>query len=257
MADKRPKGFKEEFAKFFENPTRDGLRDLLQNHGGEQPNCDFKAQWPEHSGLSKHILGMANSGGGALIFGVEEQEDHTFEPVGLPTLKDKADITNGLKNYLPNALLRIVETIDFPFDASEYPKLVGKKFQVLFIGYEPDHIPFLSLKAGPKIESNRVYIRREGVTEEANYDELQRVLNNRIETGYSTRKEMDLKEHLAQLRVLIEEVRYVPGGLIQALGALQSLVRMQNPRLNEDFEESVLRIIDLKKQRIYQELDIQ
>ena len=36
---------KEEFAKFYETPTRDNLRELLKNNFGEFPNLDFKEQW--------------------------------------------------------------------------------------------------------------------------------------------------------------------------------------------------------------------
>jgi hypothetical protein len=41
MSAKR-KSLNEEFVKFFENPTREGLRALLKNNFGELPNLDFK-----------------------------------------------------------------------------------------------------------------------------------------------------------------------------------------------------------------------
>ena len=36
-----------------------------------------------------------------------------------------------------DALHEMVDVLDFSFDASEYPKLIGKKFQVLFVEYDP------------------------------------------------------------------------------------------------------------------------
>jgi len=152
--------------------------------------------------------------------------------------------------------------LDFSFDASEYPKLIGKKFQVLFVEYNPSHLPFVSLRAGSSIRSAAVYIRREGATEEANHDELQRLLNARIETGYSTTKEIDLKEHLEQLKVLFAEIPKTRGSAIQismsslfskALGGFAEL----NPNYpKESFEVFVLRMIEFKKHRVAEELDV-
>ena len=53
-----------------------------------------------------------------------------------------------------------------------------------------------------------MYIRRGTSTEEANNDELQKIINVRIETGYSTRREMNLQAHLKQLQLLIDKVEY-------------------------------------------------
>lgn len=124
----------------FEAPTRDGLRELLKGNPGELRWCDFKAEWLEPAGLARRVLGMANSGGGCLVIGVEEASDGTLLSTGLPALKDKADVTNGLKNYVPAALLRNVDVVDFAFEASEYPALVGKKFQVVFVVDDPRHL---------------------------------------------------------------------------------------------------------------------
>lgn len=256
----KPKAYHESFARFFEEPSREGFRELIKNNVGELRTCDFKAEWPDNSAVAKHLLGMANTGGGCIVVGVKENEDNTLEPSGLAALKDKADITNGIKNYLPNTLLNVVDVADFSFDASEYPKLVGKKFQVVFVEYNPTHIPFLSLKAGTNIKANAVYVRREGVTEEANHEELQRVINSRIETGYSTRKEIDLKLHLEQLRILYTEVPKLRNKDIFNLGGLTSMMGVfaeKNPNYpQEDFEKFVSRMIQLKKKRISEELDI-
>jgi hypothetical protein len=59
----------ESFAKFFEKPTRDRLRELLKNNVGELDNLDFKESFPEKEKLAKHILAIANSKGGVIIVG--------------------------------------------------------------------------------------------------------------------------------------------------------------------------------------------
>jgi predicted HTH transcriptional regulator len=72
----RSKGLYEEFARFFEKPTREGLRELLKKNVGELQHCDFKVQWPALPKLSRILLGIANSGGGCVIIGVAENEDN-------------------------------------------------------------------------------------------------------------------------------------------------------------------------------------
>lgn len=119
---------------------------------------------------------------------------------------DKADITNGLKKYLPAELLGRTDLLDFSFDASEYPKLVRKRFQVVIIEYSVDHMPALALRDGDGLKSSVIYVRREGQTEEATHDEVQSVINKRIETRYSTSNEINLKQHLEQLRALYAEI---------------------------------------------------
>jgi len=192
----------EEFASFFENPTRDRLRELLRHNVGESANCDFKEQWPSFSSLARHLLGLGNSGGGCIIIGVAERADHSLEPIGLDTLVDKADFMKGVKRFLPSALLGKIDAHDFPFEASEYPKLVGKKFQVVFVGDDPKHLPFAATSDGDGIRSNAIYVRRGASTEEVNYEELQRIINRRIETGHSSKNELDLAAHIEQLKIL-------------------------------------------------------
>lgn len=70
--EKKRKGLKEAFAQFFENPSREALRQLLVDHTGEHDELDFKSELIEKSQLAKHILAMANKSGGIIIFGVKE-----------------------------------------------------------------------------------------------------------------------------------------------------------------------------------------
>ena len=60
-----------------QNPTRENFIDILDNGLGEQDNLDFKVQWIEAQKLAEILLGIANSGGGAIILGVKENEDGT------------------------------------------------------------------------------------------------------------------------------------------------------------------------------------
>ena len=154
------KGHKETFARFFEEPSREALRELIKQHVGETRFMDFKELWPKHVSLAEQILGFANTSNACLIMGAKEEADGTIEAIGLAKLEDKADITNELKKYLPAELLQRTDVLDFSFDASEYPKLIGKRFQVVLIEYNVDHTPVLALRDGEGLKSSLCSQRR-------------------------------------------------------------------------------------------------
>lgn len=252
------KSYHESFARFFETPTREAFRDLIRSNIGELRSCDFKVSWTPHASLAKHVLGLANTEGGCIVFGVAESDDGALESVGLRKLADKADVSNGLKGHIPEALLRLVDVVDFAFEASEYPGLVGKRFQVLFVEDDPTHLPFVALSDGKSIRRGAVYYRSEGITEEATYDQLQEIINRRLATGHSTQREMDLKTHLDQLNALYSAIARanVTWGSSLAAAALAGM-SVPNPKYpKEDFESFVVRMIRDKKLRIQRELDV-
>lgn len=242
------KGWREDFNGFFENPSRNGLRTLLQNHVGELDNLDFKKEWPTLSKVARHILGFANAGGGCLVIGIEEKHDKSFEPVGLNSLVDKAEIQKGLQRFIPTSLK--YEVLDFPFTESEYPILVGKKFQVLIVEDLPEYIPFVSKSDSEGIHKNTIYFRRGTNTEEANYEEIQSIINRRLETGYYSKGEFDLATHLAELEALYKRIpRYYNILMMQAVG--RNILEQENPNYpEEDFESFVLSLIEEKKKVI-------
>jgi hypothetical protein len=263
----KKKTFKEEFARFYESPTRESLRELLRNNLGEFPNYDFKEQWPTFSKLARHLLGLANVGGGCVIIGVAEKDDKSLESRGIDLLVDKADVTNGVKKFLPSTLLDDVEIGDFTYDAAEYPSLIGKKFQAIFVSGDPKHLPFVSMADGDGIRSSAIYVRRGSTTDEANYDELQRIINRRLETGYSSQSEIDARTHIEQLKMLYGQVskhhERVTGGIIQAMEALSKASifgtkeSVPNPIYpKESFEDFIVKMIEKKKKRIEIVLDV-
>jgi predicted HTH transcriptional regulator len=254
---------KEEFAQFYENPSRENLRELLKNNLGEFPNLDFKEIWLPYSQMARHILAIANAGGGCIVVGVAEKDDKALEADGIESLVDKATIINGIKKYIPDVLLEEVEVGDFCYDASEYPKLVNKKFQVLFIPSDPKRLPYVSMVEGDSIKNNAIYIRRGTSSVEVNYAELQRIINKRLETGYSSQTEIDLQTHLEQLKMLYGLIsKYhvqITGGIYETIQALaENLNVMGGTReqiLNpiypeENFEEFIVKMINKKKKRI-------
>jgi predicted HTH transcriptional regulator len=261
------KTIKEEFAQFYEDPTREGLRELLRDNLGEFPNLDFKEQWPAFPKLARHLLGLANLGGGCIIIGVAEKEDKSLESVGIDDLIDKSSVTNGIKKFLPNTLLENIDIGDFKYEVAEYPKLIDKKFQTIFVTSDAKHLPFVAMADGDGIRNNAIYTRRGPSTEEANYDELQNIINRRLETGYSSQGEIDLRTHIEQLKTLYGQIDQYhirrEGGIADALqniatislfGETQKILNPVYPP--EGFDMFIARMIEKKKKRIEIILDV-
>lgn len=262
--------FKEEFAKFYENPARDNLRELLKNNLGEFPNLDFKEKWLPFPHMARHILGIANAGGGCIIIGVAEKDDKTLDAIGIEAFIDKSNVIAGIKKFIPSILLGEIEVGDFVYDASEYPKLVGKKFQTVLISSDPKRLPYISMAESEGIKENATYTRRGTATVEVNYEELQSIINKRLETGYSSQTEIDLEAHIEHLKMLYGlvnkyNVRY-SGGMLNTLGAFSENIdavmgrireSIPNPAYpEEDFEMFVVKMIEKKKKKIEILLDV-
>jgi hypothetical protein len=139
--------------------------------------------------------------------------------------------------------------LDFPYEQSEYTKLIGKKFQVLIVEDTPAYIPFIAASDGDNIRRNAIYARRGTSSEEANYEELQEMLNRRLETGYSSRNEFDLEKHLTELRVLYTHIPRFYNPMDEMVEMIRGGSR--NPRYpKEDYETFVKRLIEEKKKII-------
>ena len=237
----------------------------MRDNVGEANELDFKREWPETSKLARHVLGLANFGGGCIVIGVEQVKESALNPVGLSARTDKTEVLSGLNKYLPDTLGQQVAILDFPYEESEYPKLKGKSFQVLFVEDDPVHLPFVAIRGGADVRANAIYTRRGVATEEATYDELQRILSRRLETGYSSRRELDLRTHLEQLKILYEQLS--PYNLQSRLTDVIAQTpiwqatfpkRVPNPSYpEEDYETFVALAIARKKKRIEAELDVQ
>ena len=264
----------ENITRFFENPTRDKFRELIQYNTGEYNNLDFKKEWPESSKLAKHVLAFSNSGGGVIVIGVEETDEKQLKSVGVDSLQDKANICMQLKPFIPSNLK--YEIIDYNYQTSDYADLIGKTFQVMLIEYDPTIIPVVCMKEGRNVRENAIYVREGTSSVLASYEYLQKLINNRIDTNRNTTHEIELEEHLAQLKILyskIEKYHYVYnkkdngiGSALETIGKLSSYItssflvekeKVKNPNYpEEDYEQFISRVISRKKKRIENLLNI-
>ncbi|MGM3307442.1 AlbA family DNA-binding domain-containing protein [Anabaena sp. WFMT] len=256
MTTEKRKGLKEAFAVFFENPSRESLRQLLIDHTGEHDDLDFKSEFeliaPQI--LAKHIIAMANKSGGVIIFGVKETENGKFESVGLQ-LDDKTEFSKKIEAYLPDKLIRSVH--DVSFNEAEYTKIIGKSFRVVIVEYTPEYIPFLSKKDGEGIKKNLIYIRKNSSSETADYNDLQDIFNRRLETSFSSAREISLTEHFKELKeiysllsknIITTKDIYSFMDTMRILSMSGITESKPNPKYpEEDYDDFVVRMLTLKK----------
>ncbi|MDR1422729.1 MAG: ATP-binding protein [Coriobacteriales bacterium] len=250
---------KDTWYELFNQPNRESFREFIQTHTGEQNNLDFKKEWIEKGKLAKIVLSIGNSGGGMIVFGVEEKGGQ-FEYVGLSSLKNKSDAFDSIKNLIPDLLNPELQLHDLQFEGSEYEKLAGKLFQVLIIKDHPEVIPYIAKRDGDGICEGDIFTRRGTECVKANATEIEKIINRRIESQYSSSVVLDLREHLEQLQCLYASINKNITRDIDSLSKqLDALTRMEgrNPCYpSEGFDQFIKRIIDVKKKRIVEVLGL-
>lgn len=263
------------YDQFLKEPTKDNFRDFMKKSCGELNEMDFKETWIDKGPLAKIMLAMANNGGGIIVFGVKENEDNTFDILGLDSLKDTADISNSISRLVSSSL--DYEVFNFVFDSDVYVKFENKKFQIMVIHDTPERLPFVSLGQSEKIEKDVIYVRRGTKSEKATSEEINRIIERKIATIYSENTDMSLDQHLEQLKKLYSELPQkiqvlvrkgtqpnfaaalkVFGERIGALyGTLDEYEEKDNPNYpDEGYEAFILRMINAKKLKIEKVLDL-
>lgn len=264
------KPWKEKLSIFLKETTHQNFQYLLKHEAIEDDDLDFKRDLLPFDELAKHILAMANKHGGAIVFGVEEIENNVFKPCGLFNNLDITDIEKKIYSYLPRELQSIVRCIPFFLKEDELEDHIkGKQFLVVIVDYEPRYLPFVAAKKGEKLRKDFIYIRRNRASEPINHEELQELLNKRIDTQHSTTTERELREHLDELKELYGHIpRNISKVISRTPGILSSLNPISNATLvsiygetkyehipnpnypEEDYEKFVKRIIEIKKKVI-------
>lgn len=257
-------------------PSRDGFKNFLRESCGELDNIDFKERWISKGKLAKIMLAIANTGGGAIVFGIKENKGENYVAEGLDELKDAADVEKEIKKFVPRNLSYHV--LEFIYDDQMYGEYVGKKFQVIIIEDTPEQLPFFSLAKSDEIEKDIVYVRRGTSSEKASSQDLEKILQRRLENIFKEGNCLSLKEHLEQLQFLYDNIpqkkrilvkkgdRYtgVYAGL-QALSECMSELFGSNDEYeevsndnypSEDYEQFLVRMIEKKKLKIEKVLDL-
>ena len=266
--------------KFFDlivkNPSRDGFKTFLKESCGELDNIDFKEKWITKGKLAKIMLAMANTGGGVIVLGIQENKDDNYLAVGIDELKDAADVEKEIKKLVPRNLSYSV--LDFIYDDEIYGEYAGKKFQAIIIADAPEQLPFFSIGASDDIEKDCVYVRRGTSSEKASARDFETMIQRKLENVFKESNDLSLKEHLEQLQFLYDSIPQKKRILIKKgnrfVGAMEGLQVLSErmteifgepdqyeevPNENypsEDYEQFLVRMIDKKKLKIEKVLDL-
>lgn len=263
------------YDEFLVEPTKENFRKFLKQNCGELDEVDFKQDWIEKGSLSKIILAMANSRGGAIVIGVKENSDGTLDPIGIKKLKDKSDIENSISKYVPRSL--DYEIFDFFYETSEYEKMKNKKFQIVFVNDRPERLPFISLAETTNLNKDTIYVRRGTKSVKATSEEIEQILEAKISTIFKESSDMSLQEHLEQLKLLYNELpkkikvlvkKGTPSPLFTTFTSALSATAIlggtpdkyeekDNPNYPEEsYESFISNMIKLKKLKIEKVLDL-
>lgn len=266
--------------KFFDlivkNPSRDGFKTFLKESCGELDNIDFKEKWITKGKLAKIMLAMANTGGGVIVFGIQENKGDKFVAVGIDELKDAADVEKEIKKLVPRNLSYSV--LNFIYDDEIYGEYAGKKFQAIIIADAPEQLPFFSIGASDDIEKDCVYVRRGTSSEKASARDFETMIQRKLENVFKESNDLSLKEHLEQLQFLYDSIPQKKRILVKKgnrfVGAMEGLQALSErmteifgepdqyeevPNENypsEDYEQFLVRMIDKKKLKIEKILDL-
>lgn len=266
--------------KFFDlivkNPSRDGFKTFLKESCGELDNIDFKEKWITKGKLAKIMLAMANTGGGVIVLGIQENKDDIYLAVGIDELKDAADVEKEIKKLVPRNLSYSV--LNFIYDDEIYGEYAGKKFQAIIIADAPEQLPFFSIGASDDIEKDCVYVRRGTSSEKASARDFETMIQRKLEKVFKESNDLSLKEHLEQLQFLYDSIPQKKRVLVKKgnrfVGAMEGLQALSErmteifgepdqyeevPNENypsEDYEQFLVRMIDKKKLKIEKILDL-
>ncbi len=256
------KQIKDIMYELLQEPTRENFRRFMKGDTGEYDNVDFKSKWIEGEKLAKILLSFANSGGGIIVIGISESDDGMHVPIGIDALRDKASVDDSVRKYISSNLK--YEILNFSYKSTEYQQLEGKNFQMIIVDDNPTHLPFISQADGKNIIQDTIYIRRGTKCEKIKTEELDKLLQRKIEAIYPlvSSTDLTLQEHLDQLKLLYKEVpEYLRSNLFHTAQLFSQLMedvstKRRNPHApKESYEQFINRMVEVKKKRIQKLLE--
>lgn len=255
--------FKEDVYRLLQNPTRENFIKILFKGSGELDNLDYKENWVKEQKISEIIIGMANAGGGAIIIGVKENEDGTFDSNGLGKIEDTEKIHSKLYNFLPENVK--FEVLNYDFTDESYDKIKGKLFQMVIVNSDDKELPYVWKKNTDVAEEGCIFYRRGTKTVKANTQEIREMINKRLEAEEINNSNLKLEEHLKQLQTLYDYIEpiTISSSYFNKLFRSSALVGIAKLTENknqyypkENYDEFVSRMIEKKKKKIEKVLDL-
>ena len=147
---------------------------------------------------------------------------------------------------------------DFDFNGENYSKVNGKLFQILCISSKEIELPYVWKKDSNGAEVGCIFYRRGTKTIKANMQEIQDMIDKRIEATYMEESNLQLEEHLKQLKTLYNNLvpyKYSLNGIFQGINSLASIggariAGVKNSSYpDESYEDFVNRMIEQKRKK--------
>ena len=173
---------------------------LLSYPGSENDKLERKAfgipaTSSEKSQLAKAIIAMANSDGGYILLGIND--DKTIKGI------DDVELDPAKMNDLASAFSR-PEIKNITTTVYEKESL---KVGVIFVPLS-DNIPHITIKDTEKLNKNIIYVRHSGQSEPANYEDMERLVLKAV-----IRRQKELMRHLEETE-LQKDVRLIKEHLL-------------------------------------------
>lgn len=154
-------------------------RQLLSRAGNaqrESRHLDFKREFDVASNeawceLIKDIVAFANSGGGIIVFGIENDGDSSGDNCAAVLAYDIADITNKIFKYTGYQFSDI-ETTEVERSGASYPALVIAVADVPIVFTKPGTYDVGGGKQKTAFAQGTIYFRHGGKSEPGNRDDL-------------------------------------------------------------------------------------
>lgn len=253
---------KDSLLDFLKEPTLETFSFFLEKNLGETNNIDFKEEWVEIEKIAQILMGMGNSGGGCILIGIAEENGNLVSKGIQGKTYDPSDFNKKISKYFPNSIVVKIQLLNFFYDNDVYGKLKNKKFQMVMINVEDDKIPIVCECQSKLFKKGDIFVRRGTNTEKVNYDELQILLNQRIEATKAQLTDEGLREQLKQLKILYDAIPTVINknsfsALMQSPFALQLIGKEKNEEYpKKSYEKFLTEIIEKKQDEIKKYLSI-
>lgn len=235
---------------FFNVPTEANLESLIESMACESGNLEFKEAWISPATLAMHILAIGNSGGGLVLIGIREGIGGELEPIGVPEPKDSADFSRQLAKYIPADLK--MELVNVPFTPPDGQTFETKPVvQVIFIEVDVRKLPYMARNSSSDdVLNDRIYVRRGSESVVARRDELEALLNQRLDAGYSSSRALGFSEHLEQLKIMYGELsprKSIFTEIAFNMSAMDAVTKPNPLYPSEAYDEYIAHLIDKKK----------
>lgn len=222
----------------------------------EENQLEFKKEWIEAQKLAKIMLGMANLGGGIIIFGVEENANKTAKLVGLSEFKDKAVFQSEVKRWLPQSMCFKLSNYDFSCDEEKSIPIPRGLYQVIFVCSEDKDLPYLLSGNTGSEQEGSIFIRRGTQTVLANREEINAMVDKKINALLNEKSNLELEEHLRQLYMLYENKKVedpfsssISGSLNPIVAFLKSNMEIKKDAKKE-YNNFLAELIEKKQNKI-------